>query len=78
MNLSYLLSFLSPVYPFTFVLTSNLGPSFTVDPLFKQNKNHLKVIWQMMRNRNLFYLMVHLLLTVLGAAFQTVGDAFLT
>lgn len=38
MNLSHLLSFLSPVYPFTFVLTSNLGPSFTVDPLFKQNK----------------------------------------
>lgn len=32
----------------------------------------------MMKNRNLFYLMVHLLLTDLGAAFQTVGDAFLT
>lgn len=43
-----------------------------------KTKNNLKVIWQMMKNRNLFYLMVHLLLTDLGAAFQTVGDAFLT
>lgn len=78
MNLSYFISFnIPPVICFSFYIHIDFKLGSFIYCCLNKTKN-LKVIWQMMKNRNSFYLMVHLLLANLGAAFQIVGDTFLT